>query len=130
MIKTFSARRFAAYAITSTKLVLMEDANALKKMWENISTSMSKFVHGNPDQSNSLLNRCHVSELCINGSVTQQMHLIRTSAALMFSCVCIHVLQCDTYTRRLVLGEHAPGVIVEIVFVGRMLRLSKAVDKL
>lgn len=52
------------------------------------------------------------------------------SAVLIFSCVCMHVLQCDTYTRRLVLGEHTPGVIVEVVFIGGMLRLSKAVDKL
>lgn len=48
-------------------------------------------------------------------------------------CMCVklqHELQCDTYTGRLVLGEHTPGVIVEVVFVGGMLCLTEAVDKL
>lgn len=54
---------------------------------------------------------------------------------LFFLCVRMFVklqdvLQCDTYTRRLVLGEHTPGVIVEVVFICWMLGLSKAVDKL
>lgn len=53
----------------------------------------------------------------------------------VFTCVHVrvklrHVLRCDTYTRRLVLGEHTPGVIVEVVFIGGMLCLSKAIDKL
>lgn len=41
-----------------------------------------------------------------------------------------HMLQLDTYTGGLVLGEHSPGVIVKVVFIGEMLCLSKAVDEL
>lgn len=45
--------------------------------------------------------------------------------------VCLQqVLLCDTYTRWLVLGEHSPGVVVQVVFVGGMLCLTEPVDKL
>lgn len=46
-------------------------------------------------------------------------------------CEVIHTcFKLDTYTRGLVFGEHTPGVIVKIVFIGGMLCLSKAIDKL
>lgn len=58
----------------------------------------------------------------------------RTSHTLLqpdvLSDWCGAVLLRDTHTRRLVLGEHAPGVKVEVVSVGGMLRFSEAVDVL
>lgn len=35
----------------------------------------------------------------------------------------------DAYTRRLVFGEHSPGVIVQVMFVGGMFCLTKAINK-
>lgn len=35
----------------------------------------------------------------------------------------------STYPRRLVLGEHSPGVVVEVMFVGGMFCLTESVDK-
>lgn len=64
----------------------------------------------------------------ISSSVKWELHVVRVR-----ECACEEgelVLQCDTYTWRLVLGEHAPCVIVQVVFEGGVLRLTKAIDKI
>lgn len=49
-------------------------------------------------------------------------------------CVCVSLklqLMCygDTYTRGLILSEHTPSLIVEVMFIGGMLCLTEAIDK-
>lgn len=46
-----------------------------------------------------------------------------------FCCMAFWCEVACAYARWLVLGEHSPGVIVEVVLVGRMFCLTKTVDK-
>lgn len=68
--------------------------------------------------------------MLINYASKVDMENTVTATSVLHLCKVKICAVCDTYTRRLVFGEHTPGVIVKVVFIGGMLRLSKAVDKL